>query len=82
MTYGGIVQKLTMPDKNGKFADVVLGFDTLDGYTNPNYVTPARISARSSAATATALAARSSRSKARPTRWPRTTTARIHCTAA
>ena len=34
MTYGGIVQKLTMPDKNGEFADVVLGFDTLDGYTN------------------------------------------------
>ena len=37
MTYGGIVQKLTMPDKNGNFADVVLGFDTLDGYTNPKY---------------------------------------------
>ena len=37
MTYGGIVQKLTMPDKNGQFADVVLGFDTLDGYTNPKY---------------------------------------------
>ena len=33
MTYGGIVQSLTMPDKNGKFGDVVLGFDTLDGYT-------------------------------------------------
>jgi aldose 1-epimerase len=38
MTYGGIVQKLTMPDKNGEFADVVLGFDSLDGYTNPKYV--------------------------------------------
>ncbi len=38
MTYGGIVQKLVMPDKNGKFADIVLGFDTLDGYTNPGYV--------------------------------------------
>jgi len=38
MTYGGIVQKLTMPDKNGNYADVVLGFDTLDGYTNPKYV--------------------------------------------
>ncbi len=33
MTYGGIVQKLVMPDKHGKFADVVLGFDTLEGYT-------------------------------------------------
>jgi aldose 1-epimerase len=38
MTYGGIVQKLTMPDKNGEFADVVLGFDSLDGYVNPGYV--------------------------------------------
>ena len=38
MTYGGIVQKLVMPDKNGNFADVVLGFDTLDGYTSSNYV--------------------------------------------
>ncbi len=37
MTYGGIVQKLTMPDKNGKFADIVNGFDTLNGYTDPKY---------------------------------------------
>ena len=26
MTYGGIVQKLLMPDKNGNFADIVNGF--------------------------------------------------------
>jgi len=39
MTYGGIVQSLTMPDKNGKFADVVLGFDSLDTYTGDSYVT-------------------------------------------
>src|SRR5208337_3330244 len=32
MTYGGIVQSLKVPDKNGKFDDVVLGFDNLDGY--------------------------------------------------
>jgi len=38
MTYGGIVQKLTMPDKSGNYADVVLGFDTLGGYTDPKYV--------------------------------------------
>jgi len=38
MTYGGIVQKLEMPDKNGNFADVVLGFDTLNGYTQDSYV--------------------------------------------
>jgi aldose 1-epimerase len=38
ITYGGIVQKLIMPDKNGNFADIVLGFDNLDGYTRPSYV--------------------------------------------
>ena len=27
-----IVQSLKVPDKNGKFDDVVLGYDTLDGY--------------------------------------------------
>ena len=32
MTYGGIVVSLKVPDKNGKPADVVLGFDRLDGY--------------------------------------------------
>lgn len=31
-TYGGIVQSLKMPDKNGVFADVVLGYDTLAEY--------------------------------------------------
>ncbi|HEX4351156.1 MAG TPA: aldose epimerase family protein [Verrucomicrobiae bacterium] len=36
MTYGGTVQKLIMPDKDGKMADIVLGFDTLDGYTGTN----------------------------------------------
>lgn len=32
ITYGGIMQKLLVPDKNGKLADVVLGYDNLDGY--------------------------------------------------
>ncbi len=31
-TYGGIVVSLTAPDRNGTFDDVVLGFDTLEGY--------------------------------------------------
>ena len=36
-TYGGIVVSLTMPDKNGKLDDVVLGFDTVSGYEeNPS----------------------------------------------
>src|SRR6185436_15988897 len=32
MTYGGIVTSLRVPDRNGKLDDVVLGFDSLDGY--------------------------------------------------
>src|SRR5215469_3700016 len=32
MTYGGIVQSLKVPDKNGQFGDVVLGYDSIDGY--------------------------------------------------
>jgi aldose 1-epimerase len=31
-TYGGIVVSLKAPDRQGKAADVVLGFDDLDGY--------------------------------------------------
>jgi aldose 1-epimerase len=31
--YGGIVVSLKTPDRNGKFADIVLGFDSLEGYT-------------------------------------------------
>lgn len=31
-TYGGILTYLTAPDRSGKFADVVLGYDTLDDY--------------------------------------------------
>ncbi len=30
--YGGIVTSLIVPDKNGKFDDVVLGYDSLAGY--------------------------------------------------
>ncbi|MGC9942728.1 MAG: aldose epimerase family protein [Verrucomicrobiota bacterium] len=38
MTYGGIIQSLKVPDKNGQFGDVVFGYDTLDGYlTNSPY---------------------------------------------
>ena len=32
LNYGGIVQSLKVPDKNGKFDDVVLGHDNLEGY--------------------------------------------------
>ena len=36
MNYGGVVVSLKVPDRNGKFDDVALGFDTLDGYLRPN----------------------------------------------
>lgn len=32
MTYGGIIQQIIVPDKNGKPGDIVLGFDSLEGY--------------------------------------------------
>jgi aldose 1-epimerase len=31
-TYGGVVQSLAMPDKHGRMADIVLGFDNLQDY--------------------------------------------------
>lgn len=38
ITYGAAIVSLTTPDRNGKPGDIVLGFDSLDGYlqkTNP-----------------------------------------------
>ena len=32
MNYGGLVQSLSMPDRAGKFDDIVLGYDNLAGY--------------------------------------------------
>ncbi|MGX5795062.1 aldose epimerase family protein [Pseudomonas sp. E2-15] len=32
ITYGGVLQSLKVPDKNGKVDDVVLGFDDVQGY--------------------------------------------------
>lgn len=38
LNYGGIIQSLQVPDKNGKIGDVVLGYDSLGGYlTNSPY---------------------------------------------
>jgi aldose 1-epimerase len=36
MTYGGIIVSLRTPDRNGKFDDVVLGFDSVDQYIAKN----------------------------------------------
>jgi aldose 1-epimerase len=39
ITYGGIITSLRTPDRRGKRADIVLGFDTLQGYLpNPWYL--------------------------------------------
>ena len=34
MTYGGILQSLQIPDKDGKLVDVTLGYDNLDSYVS------------------------------------------------
>jgi aldose 1-epimerase len=34
-TYGGVVVSLKTPDRTGQLADIVQGFDTLEGYLNP-----------------------------------------------
>src|SRR5262245_43826214 len=34
ITYGGIITSLKVPDRLGQFDDIVLGFDTIDGYLN------------------------------------------------
>ena len=36
LAYGAIVQSLTAPDRHGDCADVVLGYDTVDGYSGGN----------------------------------------------
>ncbi|EKF54039.1 aldose 1-epimerase [Galbibacter marinus] len=35
INYGGIITHLEVPDKKGKIEDVVLGFDSLEGYLTP-----------------------------------------------
>ncbi len=32
ISYGGIITKIIVPDKNNKFSNIVLGFDSLNGY--------------------------------------------------
>jgi aldose 1-epimerase len=38
LTYGGIIQSLSVPDRRGRSANVTLGFGDIDGYTNAAYV--------------------------------------------
>jgi aldose 1-epimerase len=39
MTYGAIITEIDTPDRNGKLGDIVLGFDSLEGYlgTHPYF---------------------------------------------
>lgn len=37
MTLGGGIQSLCMPDRNGVMGDVVLGFDNVEDYVNPDF---------------------------------------------
>lgn len=39
MNYGGAITSLKVPDRNGNFGDIVLGYDTLEDYVrNPRYL--------------------------------------------
>src|SRR4051795_5420439 len=38
LTYGGIIQSLTVPDRRGRSANVTLGFGDIAGYTSDAYV--------------------------------------------
>jgi aldose 1-epimerase len=39
MSYGGIITSIHVPDRKGEMADIVLGHDSLEGYTpNPPYL--------------------------------------------
>jgi len=37
ITYGGIIQSLRVPGRDGTLEDVILGFDSLEGYTREAY---------------------------------------------
>jgi aldose 1-epimerase len=39
ITYGGIIQSLTVPDRRGHDDNVTLGFGDIGGYTSPAYLT-------------------------------------------
>jgi aldose 1-epimerase len=38
ITYGGILQSVRVPDRDGRLRNVTLGFSSLAGYTSPAYV--------------------------------------------
>jgi aldose 1-epimerase len=36
LSFGGVIRSIHLPDRDGVFADVALGYDTLDGYLGDN----------------------------------------------
>jgi hypothetical protein len=68
MTYGAVVVSIKTPDKKGSFADITLGFDSLSGYR-----IRIPISGPSSDVMEIGSVTARSSSKARSTRWLRTT---------
>jgi len=37
MNYGAVITSISVPDRNGKFDDIVLGFDNFDDYSKSDY---------------------------------------------
>lgn len=62
LSYGGVITEIDVPDRTGRFDDIVLGLSNLHEYKRS-----ARITAQSPAAMPTALPGRSLRWMARPT---------------
>ena len=42
LSYGGIVQSLEVPDRHGRYANISLGFDTVEDYVAESARTSAR----------------------------------------
>ena len=38
ITYGGAINEINVPDRDGNFGNVALGFDSLDGYRSPVFL--------------------------------------------
>ena len=76
ITYGGIITSLKVPDRNGAIGDIVLGFDSIDGYLKGHPFFGAIIGRYGNR-----IAKGRFSIDGRPTRW-RPTTARTICTAA
>ena len=73
--YGGIVVSLTAADRHGEIADVVLGFDNLDGYAHNRAYFGARSAAMRTASPADGSSSATATTRLRPTMAATTCTA-------